>query len=121
MLRASTSRSSTSFAWSSARAPPARPYLTCVYLNNDIATIGDHAFYTDEYLSAINMPRKRELIDKYAFYGCDTLTFVRARACSRLKRIEDHAFYSCTMLAELRLPDCLTYIGPCVFVWDRKH
>ncbi|MFR6425748.1 MAG: leucine-rich repeat domain-containing protein [Oscillospiraceae bacterium] len=78
-----------------------------------------HAFYADEYLSAINMPRKLELIDKYAFYGCDTLTFVRARNCSRLRRIEDHAFYSCTMLAELRLPEGLTYIGPWAFAWDR--
>ena len=94
-------------------------YLTCMFLNDDITTISERAFYKDEYLSAINMPRKLELIDKYAFYGCDTLTFVRARACSRLKRIEDHAFYSCTTLAELRLPDCLTYIGPWAFAWDR--
>lgn len=94
-------------------------YLTCMFLNDDITTIGDSAFYKDEYLSAINMPRKLELIDKYAFYGCDTLTFVRARNCSRLKRIEDHAFYSCTMLAELRLPEGLTYIGPWAFAWDR--
>lgn len=94
-------------------------YLTCMFLDDGIATIGDHAFYADEYLSAINMPRKLELIDKCAFYGCDTLTFVRARACSRLKRIEERAFYSCTMLAELRLPDCLTYIGPWAFAWDR--
>ena len=94
-------------------------YLTCMFLNDDITTISDHAFYKDEYLSAINMPRWLELIDKYAFYGCDTLTFVRARNCSRLKRIEDHAFYSCTMLAELRLPDGLTYIGPWAFAWDR--
>ena len=94
-------------------------YLTCMFLNDDITTISDSAFYKDEYLSAINMPRKLELIDKYAFYGCDTLTFVRAGACSRLKRIEDHAFYSCTMLAELRLPNCLTYIGPWAFAWDR--
>ena len=94
-------------------------YLTCMFLNDDITTIGDSAFYKDEYLSAINMPRKLELIDKYAFYGCDTLTFVRARNCSRLRRIEDHAFYSCTMLAELRLPEGLTYIGPWAFAWDR--
>ena len=94
-------------------------YLTCMFLNDDITTIGDHAFYKDEYLSAINMPRKLELVDKYAFYGCDTLTFVRARNCSRLKRIEDHACYSCTMLAELRLPEGLTYIGPWAFAWDR--
>ena len=94
-------------------------YLTCMFLDDGIATIGDHAFYADEYLSAINMPRKLELIDQYAFYGCDTLTFVRARACSHLKRIEERAFYSCTMLAELRLPDCLTYIGPWAFAWDR--
>ena len=94
-------------------------YLTCMFLNDDITTISDHAFYKGEYLSAINMPRWLELVDKYAFYGCDTLTFVRARNCSRLKRIEDHAFYSCTMLAELRLPDGLTYIGPWAFAWDR--
>ena len=94
-------------------------YLTCMFLNDDITTISDHAFYKGEYLSAINMPRWLELVDKYAFYGCDTLTFVRARNCSRLKRIEDHAFYSCTMLAELRLPDCVTYIGPWAFAWDR--
>ena len=94
-------------------------YLTCMFLNDDITTISERAFYKDEYLSAINMPRKLELIDKYAFYGCDTLTFVRARACSHLKRIEERAFYSCTMLAELRLPDCLTYIGPWAFAWDR--
>lgn len=94
-------------------------YLTCMFLNDDITTISDSAFYKDEYLSAINMPRKLDLIDKYAFYGCDTLTFVRARNCSRLKRIEDHAFYSCTMLAELRLPEGLTYIGPWAFAWDR--
>lgn len=94
-------------------------YLTCVYLNDNITTIGEYAFYIDEYLSAINMPRALELIDKYAFYGCNTLTFVRAGACSRLRRIEDHAFYSCTMLAELRLPDGLTYIGPWAFAWDR--
>lgn len=94
-------------------------YLTCMFLNDDITTIGDRAFYKGEYLSAINMPRKLELIDKYAFYGCDTLTFVRARNCSRLRRIEDHAFYSCTMLAELRLPEGLTYIGPWAFAWDR--
>ena len=79
-----------------------------MFLNDDITTISERAFYKDEYLSAINMPRKLELIDKYAFYGCDTLTFVRARNCSRLRRIEDHAFYSCTMLAELRLPEGLT-------------
>ena len=94
-------------------------YLTCMFLNDDITTISDSAFYKGEYLSAINMPRKLELIDKYAFYGCDTLTFVRARNCSRLRRIEDHAFYSCTMLAELRLPEGLTYIGPWAFAWDR--
>ena len=94
-------------------------YLTCMFLNDDITTIGERAFYEGEYLSAINMPRKLELIDKYAFYGCDTLTFVRARNCSRLRRIEDHAFYSCTMLAELRLPEGLTYIGPWAFAWDR--
>lgn len=94
-------------------------YLTCMFLNDDITTISDSAFYKDEYLSAINMPRKLDLIDKYAFYGCDTLTFVRARNCSRLRRIEDHAFYSCTMLAELRLPEGLTYIGPWAFAWDR--
>ncbi len=94
-------------------------YLTCMFLDDGITTIGDRAFYADEYLSAINMPRNLELIDKYAFYGCDTLTFVRAHACSRLRRIEDHAFYSCTMLAELRLPDGLTYIGPWAFAWDR--
>ena len=94
-------------------------YLTCMFLNDDITTIGDHAFYADEYLSAINMPRDLELIDKYAFYGCDTLTFGRAGACSRLRRIEDHAFYSCTTLAELRLPNGLTYIGPWAFAWDR--
>lgn len=94
-------------------------YLTCMFLNDDITTISDHAFYKDEYLSAINMPRRLELVDKYAFYGCDTLTFVRARNCSRLRRIEDHAFYSCTMLAELRLPEGLTYIGPWAFAWDR--
>lgn len=94
-------------------------YLTCMFLNDDITTISDSAFYKDEYLSAINMPRKLELIDKYAFYGCDTLTFVRARNCSRLRRIEDHAFYSCTTLAELRLPEGLTYIGPWAFAWDR--
>lgn len=94
-------------------------YLTCMFLNDDITTISERAFYKDEYLSAINMPRKLELIDKYSFYGCDTLTFVRARNCSRLRRIEDHAFYSCTMLAELRLPEGLTYIGPWAFAWDR--
>jgi len=94
-------------------------YLTCMFLDDGITTIGDRAFYEDEYLSAINMPRDLELIDQYAFYGCDTLTFVRAGACSRLKRIEDHAFYSCTMLAELRLPNGLTYIGPWAFAWDR--
>lgn len=94
-------------------------YLTCMFLNDDITTISERAFYKDEYLSAINMPRKLKLIDKYAFYGCDTLTFVRARNCSRLKRIEDHAFYSCIMLAELRLPEGLTYIGPWAFAWDR--
>ena len=94
-------------------------YLTCMFLNDDITTISERAFYKDEYLSAINMPRKLELIDKYAFYGCDPLTFVRARNCSRLRRIEDHAFYSCTMLAELRLPEGLTYIGPWAFAWDR--
>lgn len=94
-------------------------YLTCMFLNDDITTISERAFYKDEYLSAINMPRKLELVDKYAFYGCDTLTFVRARNCSRLRRIEDHAFYSCTMLAELRLPEGLTYIGPWAFAWDR--
>ena len=94
-------------------------YLTCMFLDDGITTIGDRAFYADEYLSAINMPRDLELIDQYAFYGCDTLTFVRAGACSRLRRIEDHAFYSCTMLAELRLPNGLTYIGPWAFAWDR--
>ena len=94
-------------------------YLTCMFLNDGITTIGDHAFYTDEYLSAINMPRALECIDGYAFYGCNTLTYVRADACSSLRRIENRAFFSCTMLAELRLPDGLTYIGPWAFAWDR--
>ena len=33
-------------------------YLTCMFLNDDITTISERAFYKDEYLSAINMPRK---------------------------------------------------------------
>ena len=30
-------------------------YLTCMFLNDEITTIGDHAFYKGEYLSAINI------------------------------------------------------------------
>lgn len=92
--------------------------LTTVFLGDTVNKIDDRAFESTEMLAAINMPSKLNYIGKRAFYGCDKLTFWRARN-TQLTEISERAFYGCSLLASVDFPSQLVEIKPMAFAWCR--
>lgn len=82
--------------------------------NEGYTAIGAGAFYrTRRY--AVTVPEGVEVIEPYAFAGCDEL--VRVELPSTLKEIGEGAFLGCVQLRELTVPDGVGRIGELAF-WN---
>ncbi len=64
-----------------------------------VTTIGDHAFFSCEGLSSINIPNSVTTIGGYAFSNCTGLS--SASISKSVTAIGDRAFYGCTGLNEV--------------------
>ena len=90
--------------------------LTTVFLPESIIDIGDYAFYDQQYLGYISMP-KVEKIGNYAFYNCIMLMFANDTTQICLKSIGEYAFYK-TKNVVLKNPQDLTYISDYSFAYS---
>lgn len=82
--------------------------------NEGYTVIGAGAFYkTRRYI--VTIPEGVEVIEPYAFAGCDEL--VRVELPSTLKEIGEGAFLGCVQLREMTVPDGVQKIGEFAF-WD---
>ena len=81
--------------------------------NNNIAFIGESAFYNCVALESIDVSRATT-IGKNAFYGCSKLESVSLN--DNLIKLSDSTFNGCLKLNNLQLPSALTEIGANCFV-----
>ena len=66
------------------------------------------AFYGCTSLTTLSVPSSTTTIKKFAFFGCSSLVNITIPS---LKVIKDFAFCSCTSLKQINLPSSLTSIG----------
>ena len=80
---------------------------------DDVASIGDYAFYGCTGLTGIDIPDGVTSIGDYAFCGCTGLTAIDIP--SSVTSIGDSAFYGCTGLTAIDIPSSVTSIGDSAF------
>lgn len=73
-----------------------------VHLPDGVTTIGDDAF-ANSSLESIDLPNQLELIDNYAFYGCESLTQVGMP--SALDKMGEGCFELCSSLTSIDIPN----------------
>lgn len=109
-----------------------RSYISNVFIDNGITTIGEHAFYDCPNLKNINIPNSITRIGELAFGACvnlcgielppsiDSIRNSTFEYCSKLFSINiplnvtyigDHAFQFCSSLSSIELPNGVEYIG----------
>ncbi len=89
-----------------------------VYIPTDmnIMTIGEKAFYNNDDITAVVIPKTVTTIDNRAFYGCKNLKYVffvdvntKEVAEAKLTLINTSAFEGCTSLEYLDFSNCKTF------------
>ena len=119
-------------------SPFIKSEINKVIIEDDVTSIGDHAFEFCSSLTSITIPDSVTSIGEYAFYYCtsltditipDSVTSIRDSAfsdCSALESITipdsvtsigEYAFYGCTSLTDITIPDSVTSIRDYAFGW----
>jgi len=81
-----------------------------------VKEIGDYAFAYCTTLSELNFSGTRlETIGDFAFYGDTNVKTLQFGESSRVKSIGNYAFYNNSALAEIVIPDTVTYLGAHAF------
>ena len=90
--------------------------LTNVVSGNSIVAIGSSAFYNNDKISTVILPDTVKVIEKYAFYDCDSLSKVSFSGENpQLETISEGAFDCCAVLSDFEFPDTLSTIGSSAF------
>ena len=84
-----------------------------IYLPDSIATIGDSAFFNNQELRYIKLPKNLKKIDVLTFSGCSSLTEIIIP--DGVTNIESAAFADCTSLKHIEFPKELEYIDISAF------
>ena len=79
----------------------------------EVRIIGEAAFYENQQIKRIRIPDTVELIEEYAFVGCENLQSVIFS--KNLEQIDAMAFARCTALTEVSLPDTVRRIRSSAF------
>ena len=85
---------------------------------SSVTRIGDHAFYSCNYLSGVTIHKGVTSIGEYAFYGCENLTSVTIPGS--VTSIGDAAFHSCKKLNSVTIPGKVTSVGAYAFAYCRS-
>ena len=78
-------------------------------------SIGERAFYCNEYLKNVKIPNSITHIDDEAFSGCKNLTSIEIP--DSVAMVGSHVFYGCESLSTVKISNCLTKIGRSMFVY----
>lgn len=79
----------------------------------EVRIIGEAAFYENQQIKRIRIPDTVELIEEYAFVGCENLQNVVFS--KNLKQINAMAFGRCTSLMEVSIPETVLRIRSSAF------
>lgn len=80
-----------------------------VVIPDNVKKIGDHAFWSLNFIEAVEIPESVTEIEEGAFWSCSGLKFVSA--AEGLKTIGEAVFWTCSSLKDVNLPDTVTNIG----------
>ena len=93
--------------------------LESVVIPEGVTTIGVSAFEGCYKLQTVTLPSTLERIEESAFYvytdAYSSQTEISLENCIKLKYIGNYAFYGCQGMKEIRLPDCVDYVGAYAF------
>lgn len=89
--------------------------MTELVIGNEVASIGDYAFYNCDTLTSIEIPENIETIGDYAFYDCNNIVDVNFK--EGLVSIGAYTFYQCDNIKEVIIPDSVTEIGTYSFAY----
>lgn len=84
-------------------------YEGVVVLKDEITNVGEAAFGSNSFLTAIKLPQQINKIGDNAFTSCASLTSIDLP--SGLTSIGDNAFYSCSSLTSIDLPSSVETIN----------
>lgn len=84
-----------------------------VIIPDGVRKIADGAFWSMDFISAVDIPASVEEIGNGAFWSCAGLKFINAE--EGLKTINDTAFWSCPSLKDVNLPESVSAIGRSAF------
>jgi hypothetical protein len=80
-----------------------------------VTSIGQRAFYYNEFVESITIPDSVTSIGSYAFYSCAVLRSVNLP--KQLTLIEEGVFATCWKLSSITIPDSVTSIGVGAFFY----
>lgn len=101
--------------WEVAKTPwdDLRTEVTKIEIAGDVTSIGEHAFYNFNSLTAITIPYSVASIGDSAFGQCSSLTKIIIPG--NVKNIGDFAFYNCRNLVNVSILEGVTHIGENAF------
>ncbi len=87
--------------------------LTTLMIGGSAERIPAYGFYDCNSITCISLPNSMQTIEKFAFWGCYRLEYVRMDTTA-LTSIGDRAFTNCAKLLRFDLPATVTSIGEAV-------
>lgn len=90
-----------------------RDYISSVYIDDGVTSIGSSAFERCEYIESVRIPESVTSIGASAFDGC--LSFRSITIPDSVTSIGRDAFYHCYSLSSITIPDSVTSIGTYAF------
>lgn len=91
------------------------PKITSVVLGENVASIGDYAFYNCSYIKSLSIGKGARNIGNYAFYGCKGLPSVTIP--EGVTSIGECAFGFCEGLTSITIPESATNVGGSAFYY----